>query len=68
MFRRVKDHYNLLHYSLLKKTCFGQVVLDKWFPLILAVAVARTPEGADEYRAHQGGVDAEVHARGVPKQ
>ena len=30
VFRRVKDHRNLLHYSPpLKKTCFRQVVLDK---------------------------------------
>ena len=33
---RVKDHYNLLHYSpLLKTACVRQVVLDKWFPMIL---------------------------------
>ena len=30
VFRRVKDHRNLLHYSpLLKNTCVRQVVLDK---------------------------------------
>ena len=33
VFRRVKDHQTLLHYSPpLKKTCVRQVVLDKWFP------------------------------------
>ena len=35
VFRRVKGHGNLLHYSLrLKKTCARQVVSDKWLPLI----------------------------------
>ena len=39
MFRRIKDHHSLPRYSpLLKKTCVRQVVLDKWFPLILARA------------------------------
>ena len=34
VFRRVKEHHNLLHDSTrLKKTCVRQVVLDKWFPL-----------------------------------
>ena len=34
VFRRVKDHHNLLEYSpLLKNTCVRRVVLDKWFPL-----------------------------------
>ena len=34
VFRRVKDHHNLLHSSpLWEKTCVRQVVLDKWFPL-----------------------------------
>ena len=34
VFRRVKDHRNLLHCSpCLKKTCVRQVVLDKRFPL-----------------------------------
>ena len=34
VFRRVKDHCNLLYYSsLLKNTCIRQVVLDKCFPL-----------------------------------
>ena len=34
VFRRVKDHHNLLHYSPpLKKTCVRQAVLDKRFPL-----------------------------------
>ena len=34
VFRRVKDHPNLLHCSpLLKKICVRQVVLDEWFPL-----------------------------------
>ena len=34
VFRSVKDHHNLLHYSIcLKKACVRQVVLDKWFPL-----------------------------------
>ena len=37
MFRRVKGHRNLLHYSpLVKKTGVRQVVLDKWFPLTQA--------------------------------
>ena len=36
VFRRVKDRHNLLHDSQrLKKTCDRQVVLDKWFLLIL---------------------------------
>ena len=35
-FRRVKDHHSLLHYSpFLKNTCVGEVVLDKWSPLIV---------------------------------
>ena len=34
----VKDHHTLPSYlSLLKRTCFRQVVLDKWFPLIYAL-------------------------------
>ena len=34
VFRRVKDHHTLLHYSLLlKNTCVRQVALGKWFPL-----------------------------------
>ena len=34
VFRRVKDHHNLLQYSPpSKKTCVRQVALDKWFPL-----------------------------------
>ena len=35
VFRRVKDHLNLLYYSpRLKNTCVRQVAVDKWFPLI----------------------------------
>ena len=35
VFRDVKDHHNLPHYSpRSKNTCVRQVVLDKWFPLI----------------------------------
>ena len=35
----VKDHQNLLHYSLvLKKACIGHVVFDEWFPLTLRTA------------------------------
>ena len=34
VFLRVKEHHDLLNVSLpLKKSCFRQVVLDKWFPL-----------------------------------
>ena len=34
VFRRVKDHHNLLHHSPpLKKACARQVVLDEWFPV-----------------------------------
>ena len=34
MFRRVKDHHNLLQGSpSLKNACIRRVVLDKWFPL-----------------------------------
>ena len=37
VFRRAKDHRNLLHYSpCLKNTCVRQVALDKWFPLSAA--------------------------------
>ena len=37
----VKDHNDLLYHSpLLKKTCVGQVVLDKWFPLSMSTFVS----------------------------
>ena len=40
--RRVKDHHMMLQYSLfLKNTCFRQVVLDKWFPLMTAPFLIR---------------------------
>ena len=39
LFCRVKDHHKLLHdSSLSKKACFRRAALDKWFPLIPAVA------------------------------
>ena len=33
VFRRVKDHYNLLYASPLLNTCVRQVMLDERFPL-----------------------------------
>ena len=54
-FRRFKDHRALLHYSpLLKKTCVRQVVLDKWFPLILAHA------SVDPRRRRAGGGEGDT--------
>ena len=44
VFRRVKDHHNLLHFSpRLKTTCVRQVVLDKWFPLKQADGMQNNP-------------------------
>ena len=42
VFRRVKDHHSLLHYSPLLKTCVRQVVLDKWLPLRYAEVCRRS--------------------------
>ena len=49
--RHVEDHHNLLHDSpLLKKTCVGQVVLDKWFPLSVEGILKDSP------RIHESGI------------
>ena len=38
VFCRVKDHHKLLHYSpRLKNICIRQVMLDKWFPVMMII-------------------------------
>ena len=64
VFRRVKDHHNLLHHSpLVKETSVGQVALDKWFPLIL---LQLYQGGARPIRAlvHERRAPASGHSRG----
>ena len=46
VFRRAKDHHNLLHSSpVLKKTCIRRAMLDKWFPLVKS-----DPSGGPPFR------------------